>query len=398
MAATTRDAQYGWELFKESGYALSYRELNEALRANGMRAVSLRMFQHYHKLFRYGYEEYLPINQLDVKTLQNPVWDAATRNRYALREISIPVRLRLVHKKKLLELSGLATRISDALLVVRLEGATAEEVAAAKVRASDQRVDVTFMDSGEILEGRIDSVFAETRQRIVVFRISFSAAGSLNTLGIRESLGSQPLRVEIHPRRDNVYLSDLVQSLYWLFQGIEAARAAGDELLMEMDQEQRFSLPATKVGRLRLESPLLVELYVAAPAVLLVLSIVRRLVVIRNEKLTGDVTKEEKEVRKAVARKTRAEADVQEQIGERLRQASERDSSPEVAQAVHLLRNLLAEAGAPSSTLPQEYEKVQNVLESQAEPALLSLLEAAGDAEIVFLAEDHEFRARPPEG
>lgn len=393
--ATTRDAQYGWELFKESGYALSFAELNDALRSNGMNAVSLRMFQHYHKLFRYGYEEYLPINQLDVKTLQNPVWDAATRNRYALREISIVVKLRLIHRKKQLELQGLATRISDAILVVRLEGVTAEEVAAAKVRAADQRVEVVFPESGEILTGRIDSVIAETRQRIVIFRISFSVAGSLNTLGIRESLGARSLRVEIHPRQQDIYLADLVQSLYWLFQGIEAARAAGDELLMRLDEEQRFSLPATRVDRLRLESPLQVELIVAAPAILFVLGIVKRLVAIRNDKLMGDVTKQEKEVRRAVARRTNAEALVQERVAERLKKDNERESDPLVGQAVHLLRNLLAGAGAGAASGLPEADKVQNVLEGQAEPALLSLLEAAGDAEIVFLSDDEEYRTNP---
>lgn len=393
--ATTRDAQYGWELFKESGYALSFAELNDALRSNGMNAVSLRMFQHYHKLFRYGYEEYLPINQLDVKTLQNPVWDAATRNRYALREISIAVKLRLIHRKKQLELEGLATRISDAILVVRLEGVTAEEVAAAKVRAADQRVEVVFPQTGEILTGRIDSVIAETRQRIVIFRISFSVAGSLNTLGIRESLGARSLRVEIHPRQQDIYLADLVQSLYWLFQGIEAARAAGDELLMRLDEEQRFSLPATRVDRLRLESPLQVELIVAAPAILFVLGIVKRLVAIRNDKLMGDVTKQEKEVRKAVARKTNAEALVQERVAERLKKENESESDPLVGQAVHLLRNLLAGAGAGAASGLPETDKVQNVLEGQAEPALLSLLEAAGDAEVVFLSDDEEYRTSP---
>jgi hypothetical protein len=391
MGATTRDVQFGWELFKESGYSLSLDEINDRLLRSGSRTISIRMYQHYHKLFRYGYEEYLPINQLDVKTLQNPVWDAAVRNRYAFREVSLEVELRLIHRRRFISFRGLATRISDAIVVVRISGPEAEEVAAAKIKASDQRTEVIFRDSGEILSGVIQSVYAETQNELVIFRIGFSDVGSVEALSLRRPIGMRKLRVEISPRRTDVYFADLVQSLYWLFQAIEAARAAGDEILLELDESNEFTLPAARVNQLSLQSPLYMELIASAPAILLVLAYTRRLMQLRTEYHEGTLVKERVHSQRATTRKTVAEARIQEAVATRLesenaqREASASvDGSPIVAQADHLIRNLLAAEGVTPGTPKPTSEKILNVLDSQVRPALISLIDAAGEAEMTF--------------
>lgn len=89
--ATKEDAEQGWRIFREENYALTLDEVNQRLVRQGHSAVSQRMYQRYGKLHRYGYDNYIPINQLDVKTLQNPVWDAAARNRYVARETRLAV-------------------------------------------------------------------------------------------------------------------------------------------------------------------------------------------------------------------------------------------------------------------------------------------------------------------
>lgn len=387
MAATSRDAQEGWEIFRESGYALSFSDLNKALKRAGFRPISARMFQHYHKLVRYGYEEYLPINQLDVRTLQNPVWDAATRNRYTLREISMEAELRFLHRGEFLVLRGLATRISDASVVVRLEGAIAEEVAATKIRAGDQRVDIVFLGTGEVLRGSIESIYARPKEELAVFRIVLTDRGSLEALDLRRPLSVRRLRVEVHDPRDAVYLADVVQSFYWLFQGVEAARAVTDELLIGLDLNQEFAIPAARVDRVRMESPLQVELLLGAPVIFLVLSVVRQMVKIRNDYLQGNVLKEEAGEKNTASRKLTAEARAAEALADRLeRENAEAErlglDDPLIAQTIHLIRNLLAEEGAPSRKRLEVPEKVVNVLNAQVRPALTSLLEAAGDAEI----------------
>jgi hypothetical protein len=391
MGATTKDARFGWELFKESGYALSLSEVNDRLKRSGFRSISPRMFQHYFKLLRYGYEEYLPINQLDVKTLQNPVWDAAVRNRYAFREVSLDVEMRLIHRKRFVSFSGLATRLSDAVVVVRISGPGAEEVAAAKIKASDQRTELVFRHSGEIVLGTIQSVYAEPQNNLIVFRIGFSDVGSIEALSLRRPIGMRKLRVEIAPRRADVYFADLVQSLYWLFQAIEAARAAGDEILLDLDENNEFSLAAARVSQLSLQSPLHMELIASAPAILLVLGYVRRLIRIRNEYQEGNLTKEQVQSQRATTRKTTAEARVQEAIASRLesdnaqRKANaEVDANPMVAQADHLIRSLLADEGAVPAASKPVSEKILNVLDAQVRPALVSLIDAAGDAEMTF--------------
>lgn len=388
-AARPKDAQYGWEVFKQSAFALSLLEINEHLRSAGLRSVSPRMYQHYHKLARFGYEEYLPINQLDVKTLQNPVWDAAVRNRYAFRDVSIEVELRLIHRKSLLTLQGLATRVSDAILVVKLEGDDAQIVAGKGVKASDQRVEVVFRSTGEILTGNVESFYAETRQDLAVLRVSLSNIGFIETLDIRTTLGLRKLRVVITPQRGDVYLAELVQSLYWILQGLEAARAATDDLLIELDPGDEFTLPATRVERLSLASPLSMDLLAGGPAILLVLVYIRQLVGIRKTYHEGSAARDQSEMNQETARKVAAETRVQEATARRLewenRQrelGKEVNADPAIEQAQHLIRELLKAEGRTPRRRAIVSDKAANVIATQVIPALNALVEATGDAEI----------------
>ena len=71
MAARFDDAKAGWQIWRQSGFTLARDELNARLEALGHMPVSVRTFAHYEKLRRYGYERYVPINQLDVKSLKD---------------------------------------------------------------------------------------------------------------------------------------------------------------------------------------------------------------------------------------------------------------------------------------------------------------------------------------
>lgn len=74
----------GWEIYKASGYEATLVEINDELSARGLPPVSSRMYVHYRKMRRYGYEQYLPINQLDVCTMEDPIWDRTLRGRYPM--------------------------------------------------------------------------------------------------------------------------------------------------------------------------------------------------------------------------------------------------------------------------------------------------------------------------
>jgi hypothetical protein len=56
----------GWKLYRTSEPPLSLEEINVALAEHGLMGISKRTYDHYHRLVRHGFEEYLPINELDM--------------------------------------------------------------------------------------------------------------------------------------------------------------------------------------------------------------------------------------------------------------------------------------------------------------------------------------------
>jgi hypothetical protein len=60
-------AQYGWEIYRDSAPRPSLDQINERLTEEGLESVSPRTYLHYRKLERNGIQEYLPINELDVR-------------------------------------------------------------------------------------------------------------------------------------------------------------------------------------------------------------------------------------------------------------------------------------------------------------------------------------------
>src|SRR5438270_8748797 len=91
--AKPRDVQAGWAVFRRSQYEATLDEINHVLQDRGFNPVSGRTYTHYKKLHRYGYERYVPINQLDVETLRDPVWDTPLRHRYLSRSSDQSVTL-----------------------------------------------------------------------------------------------------------------------------------------------------------------------------------------------------------------------------------------------------------------------------------------------------------------
>lgn len=118
--ATFKDAQAGWSIFRDYDFTLSLEEINQRLIGDGFAPVALRTYSHYQKLRRYGYDHYIPINQLDVKTLQNLVWDVSSRNRYPLIETRIPLLVRVQTRDGSFEFRGQGVQISEGSLAVRI--------------------------------------------------------------------------------------------------------------------------------------------------------------------------------------------------------------------------------------------------------------------------------------
>ncbi len=68
------NAQTGWEIHKASGYELTLVEINDELATRELPPVSQRMYTHYRKLHRYGYEQYIPINQTGSSIVRTSSW------------------------------------------------------------------------------------------------------------------------------------------------------------------------------------------------------------------------------------------------------------------------------------------------------------------------------------
>jgi hypothetical protein len=58
--------EVGYRLFLTGGTMATLEVINEALRSKGLDPVSQRMYDHYRKLKRLGYSDYVPINQVDT--------------------------------------------------------------------------------------------------------------------------------------------------------------------------------------------------------------------------------------------------------------------------------------------------------------------------------------------
>ena len=65
--ASTDVLRRGWELYRTADPRPTLEQINAALTADGLGVVSTRAHKHYRNLDRYGQEDYLPINELDMQ-------------------------------------------------------------------------------------------------------------------------------------------------------------------------------------------------------------------------------------------------------------------------------------------------------------------------------------------
>lgn len=82
MAARPIDAAEGFRFFRRLGGRVQLDEINEHLRGLGLREISPRMLIHYRRLFRHGYESYIPINRLDIALAGEDAWSEELQARY----------------------------------------------------------------------------------------------------------------------------------------------------------------------------------------------------------------------------------------------------------------------------------------------------------------------------
>lgn len=269
--ATVADAEFGWQLYQDSHYSLSLREINKRLKENGFSPIAPRTFQHYQKLVRYGFASYLPINQLDVKTLQDPAWDAFIRARSLPRDTNLSVVLRLQDDDDVIQIRGRARKMSDAYAVIRVTGTRNIEALSRLGARPEQQVVIEFPDSGDVRGALIDAVTLEGARPYASVRVRFLTVEDGARLSGREVLSDQSIRLRLTSSDSDPLFGLVVQQLSWLYQAVDSARAMSEELLVEFRAEKKFAVAPPRVSTLTLQSPMELIVEVAAPATLLLL-------------------------------------------------------------------------------------------------------------------------------
>lgn len=247
--ATTKDAEVGWELFRDSDYSLSLTEINDELARLGYGKVSKRMYSHYRKLRRLGYELYIPINQLDVKTLADPVWGKAVRGRYLPLPIDISVALRIYVGDDAVLLRGIASEVSDGEALVVLRGPEALAFFD-EAKATDRNCDFIVEATGEVVEAKITRVTVSSESGTVAVRMLFEEFDAVARVTNLPSAPVAELSL-IFGQGSGDTLAELAQDTYWLFQAVEAMRVAAQDLLDVMGGSGQVALSPPRVRRLR---------------------------------------------------------------------------------------------------------------------------------------------------
>ena len=104
----------------DSRFQASMEEINDRLDEDGFGAIAKRTYDHYRKLHRFGYERYVPINQLDIETHRTPIWGSTLLNRHRPHAANLNAEL-VIALDGVLALSGNAVSISVAEIVLSLD-------------------------------------------------------------------------------------------------------------------------------------------------------------------------------------------------------------------------------------------------------------------------------------
>jgi hypothetical protein len=89
MSTNNINALKGYEYFIHSRGKASIDQINVFLKAQGWGLIHQRTYNHYRSLIRYGFRNYIPINQFDVSRSLGRLQIAADRRRYARERTEI---------------------------------------------------------------------------------------------------------------------------------------------------------------------------------------------------------------------------------------------------------------------------------------------------------------------
>lgn len=275
--ARFEDAQAGWEIFKNSDYSATMDEINKGLIKRGYFPIRPRTYSHYFKLKRNGYLQYIPINQLDVKTLKDPFWDKAVRNRYTPLGDYVPVTIFFRIKNVEYTFHGTAVETSASSAVCRLSDRDAVALLKRKSVQEDlrrERVSMMFPVTGSTFVAYLEGIKFSVSDEYIVLSFGFVSLAAVDLMVERTPLPMTQLIIQVVPTTDQTAFSEIARKFYWLFQASESVRLACEDMLTQLDPDKQFIVPSTRIQNMQMRSPLKIMILFAVPIVTLMLMVV----------------------------------------------------------------------------------------------------------------------------
>lgn len=261
MTARPIDAAEGYRLFLRHGGRVELDEINEYLRGLGLRTVSPRMYEHYRRLSRHGYDSYIPINRFDIAVASEHAWSEDLRARYGEIRQAVPAEV----------MWGARTYEAE----VESLGATTATVVARPAPRAGTNVVLRLTATGISRAGAVVRSDPETGR----FHIAFDPYTSVPVAG-----------------------SDAPFHARWTFPIRDASQSvvAVSDIMLKMDRllnritidEERTEL--VRLSRVSLSSPLEI-LLIGGVVVKVAFDVAKRVAEIRNEWFQGTKAKYEAE-------------------------------------------------------------------------------------------------------
>lgn len=388
--AKPRDAQAGWQIYRESGYQATLEEINAELTRRGFGEIRQRSYVNYRKLHRYGYQRYVPINIVDVETHHNPPWGSPLRSRYRPRPANIDVQLVVVAGSQTIVIDGQTVDLSNAEVSVRVSTEALAGLADIGITSLEGlQVLVAFASSPDepARSAEVELVYPDPGEPFTVLTLAFLTPIETSEIPGTQTLPSGVVTVTldvVDPNSPDV----LIRTLTALFEALDASRVWTDEILAGLDADEQFSLPTVTVSQLTMSSPLVVVFSGAAAVLGFFRWQIRGLLKLRQQWYEGSVVRSDAQIGEAAAVSRAAQAKLTEaqarHIDEQTRTlrirnnldqkvAEETESAPAVAVVMRLLEHAAPQL-AGRSVAVEEPDLVSELFKNQVLPSLEKLL------------------------
>ncbi len=379
--AKPRDVQAGWSIYRASRFTASLDEVNRRLVDRGFNSIRNRTYTHYRKLARYGYERYVPINQLDVETLRDPVWDAPLRSRFRSTPTSVNIQLVFLLEGDLVVLSGTTQEVSGSQATILVPPSGQLDLLAKVGSLEGTHTLVVFENVDDAASAVIDLVAPGDDQESAIIAVSFLQLVPAEDLTGRQSLPVTSLRIRVDSE-DSEFFVNVVRELHAVLEAVESTRLVCDEALAQLDRARRFAIRPSEVVALSKSNPIDISLTSAIPVVLVFSGLVGLFLRHRQSWHAGSVVQQQANLVGERASVESQRAAILAEYARSLRIRNERaeardklDSGSLATSILGLVGQSLPEQAEPASAEEVDDSRLRSLIEHQLLPSMHELVD-----------------------